>query len=129
MLALPPRGIAELCCVCVLKPCIYAALCSCMTLQLISTECVPQLSVLQSRDAGAHGLHRPATAGNAPPDFDMSLRKQRTSAMSLGWQPSPRCRSACFISSPIRSTVDVVPSLRHAEHVLCGLSREGCLPR
>ena len=47
----------------------------------------------------------------------------RTSAMSRGWQPSPRCRSACFISSPMRSTVDVVPSLRdaRARHRFCCL--------
>lgn len=36
-----------------------------------------------------------------------------TSAITLGWQPSPKYRSACFMSSPINSTVDVVPSLRH----------------
>ncbi len=38
-----------------------------------------------------------------------------TSASTLGWQPSLRYRSACFISSPISSTVDVVPSLQWAE--------------
>lgn len=31
--------------------------------------------------------------------------------MTRGWQPSFRYRSACFMSSPINNTVDVVPSL------------------
>lgn len=36
---------------------------------------------------------------------------QLTSTITLGCSPSPRYRSACFISSPMNSTVDVVPSL------------------
>ena len=36
---------------------------------------------------------------------------QLTSTITRGCSPSPRYRSACFISSPMNSTVDVVPSL------------------
>ena len=42
--------------------------------------------------------------------LNLFLSSLRTSTRCLGWAPSPRCRSACFISSPISSTAVDVPS-------------------
>ena len=55
-------------------------------------------------------------------------QKALTSTMMRGCRPSPRYRSACFMSSPMNSTVDVVPSLQAQMRsaVKKGHSRRAC---
>mmetsp|Transcript_4943 Transcript_4943/g.12641 ORF Transcript_4943/g.12641 Transcript_4943/m.12641 type:complete len:204 (-) Transcript_4943:210-821(-) len=39
-----------------------------------------------------------------------ALATSKPSTITRGWRPSPRYCSACFMSSPVKSTVEVVPS-------------------
>lgn len=116
--------------------------------QSLRHQCYMLCNILRSCNKGSQRRFQLCSKGKrsafqrAPAKQGQGEVGSRTSTITRGWVPSLRYRSACFMSSPMSSTVDVVPSLQPAAQRLrqreplhslqqpdsLGI-RPGCLPK